>query len=182
MKQLTTFIACNNIPTMARKTAHPRLAEFEETCRRHKLPLTVQRRVVLEALSVHFDHPTADHLFDEVRRNLPEISRTTVYRVLETFVRIGVARKVCHPGSAARYEMWDGRHHHLVCLECEAMIDLQDPSLDHLPLPDSGSGFEITDYSVQFRGLCLKCAAKQKVGRPARNLISATPARKPKTP
>jgi Fur family peroxide stress response transcriptional regulator len=155
--------------------------EFEEICRRNKVPLTIQRRLVLQTLSPRSDHPTADQLFDEVRKQIPEISRTTVYRVLETFVRIGVARKVCHPGAAARYEMKEGRHHHLVCLSCEAMIDLQDPSLDHLALPDASSGFQIVDYSVQFRGLCAKCAAKQSSARSSRKLKSATPARKPKT-
>ncbi len=47
---------------------------------------------------------------------MPEISRTTVYRVLETLVRVGIERKVRHPGAAARYEVETHRHHHLVRL------------------------------------------------------------------
>ena len=136
--------------------------ELRQICRRHSLPFTVQRRAILETLSPRSDHPTADQIFDDVRKRVPEISRTTVYRVMETLVEAGIARKVCHPGAAARYEMESQRHHHLVCLQCEAIVDLQDPTLDTLPLPKRKAGFHIEDYSIQFRGLCPGCALKQK--------------------
>jgi Fur family peroxide stress response transcriptional regulator len=138
-----------------------KVEELERSCRQHGLPMTVQRREVLHALAPRSDHPTADQVFDDVRKRLPEISRATVYRVLETLVRIGIARKVCHPGSAARYEVERRRHHHLVCVRCEKMLDLEDASLDRLPFPDVGAGFHIQDYSVQFHGLCTVCARKQ---------------------
>jgi Fur family peroxide stress response transcriptional regulator len=129
-------------------------------CRRHSLPFTAQRRVVLKDLSSRADHPTADQVYLRASKALPEISRTTVYRVLETFVRVGIVRKVCHPGASARYEMEMRRHHHLVCLECESIVDLEDVSLDQLRLPEVRSGFRIEDYSIQFRGLCADCAKK----------------------
>ena len=137
------------------------LEELARTCRQRGLSLTVQRREVLYSLIRRTDHPTADQIFEGIRKRLPEISRATVFRVLETLVRIGIVRKVCHPGSAARYEVEKQRHHHLVCLHCEKMVDLEDPSFDRLPLPDIDSGFHIQDYSVQFRGLCTTCARKQ---------------------
>src|SRR5271157_3335168 len=135
------------------------LEEAEQICRRHALPLTVQRRMILESLAPRTDHPTADQILADVRKRVPEISRTTVYRVLEAFVRIGVARKVCHPGAVARYEIVRDRHHHLVCLVCGRMTDFEDSRLDLLPLPDSkANGFEVADYSIQFRGICASCA------------------------
>lgn len=115
---------------------------------------------MLEELSRRSDHPTADDVFNGVRKQMNEISRTTVYRVLETFVRIGVARKVCHPGAAARYETRMNRHHHLVCRECDSIVDLDHSPLDTLPLPILRSGFTIEDYSIQFRGVCPRCARK----------------------
>ena len=54
------------------------LEELAQICRKHTLPLTVQRRLVLETLSIRTDHPTADQVFDDVRKRMPEISRTTV--------------------------------------------------------------------------------------------------------
>ena len=136
-----------------------KMEELERLCREHGLPLTVQRRAVLEALMQRHDHPTADQIAEDVALRLPGVSRTTVYRVLDTLVRISIARKVCHPGAAARFEVESHRHHHLVCVECGRMIDLEDSRLDELPFPESKvHGFELTDYSIQFRGICAACA------------------------
>ena len=149
---------------------HLTLEDAERICRRHGLPLTVQRRMILEALAPRTDHPTADEILLDVRQRAPEISRTTVYRVLEAFVRVRVARKVCHPGAVARYEILREQHHHLVCLVCGRMTDFEDPRLDKLPLPDSKSqGFELIEYSIQFRGTCADCVegAKGWAGAPA---------------
>jgi len=142
-----------------------KLDQLVQICRRHGLPVTIQRRAILAALSVRKDHPTADQVFHAAKKRIPEVSRTTVYRVLDAFVRIGIARLVCNPGAAARYEAETDRHHHLVCMRCEKMSDLQDSSLDSLPLPGAKSGFHIEDYSIQFRGLCSACAAKISIGR-----------------
>ncbi len=139
-------------------------AEIEKICREHSLPLTSQRRVVLEALSVRPTHPTVDEIWEDVRRTMPDISRTTVYRILETFTRLRVIRKVCHPGTVARYESRTSRHHHLLCLQCGRMEDLDDAALDRLALPGKETGFQIEDYSIQFRGLCSQCANPSDTG------------------
>lgn len=137
-------------------------SEIERICREHSLSVTPQRRVVLEALSSRPTHPTVDEIWDEVRRSMPEISRTTVYRILETFAQLDVIRKVGHPDAAARYESRTSRHHHLLCLQCGRMEDLDDAALDKIDLPGVQTGFHIEDYSIQFRGLCSKCAAPPK--------------------
>jgi len=148
------------------------LTDAEQICRSHSLPLTVQRRRVIETLIQRTDHPTADQIYDEVRERLHEMSRTTVYRVLETLVRIGVGRKVCHPGAAARYEILRQRHHHLVCLVCGRMTDFEDPRLDEIPLPEpAGHGYDVTDYTIQFRGTCAKCARKPAGGGRAKKRV-----------
>jgi Fur family peroxide stress response transcriptional regulator len=156
-----------NKPSSAK---HNKLEHFEVLCRQKGLPLTVQRRVVLEALLGRTDHPTVDQVFDEVKSRIPGISRTTVYRVLETLVRLGVARRTHHFEAAARFDGNVDHHHHLVCLGCERVVDLDDIGLDHFHLPDTRrSGFEITDYSVQFEGFCADCRKKRPVSeRPKR--------------
>lgn len=146
----------------------PQMLHFEEQCRRHGLALTVQRRAVFEALYLRRDHPTADQVYAAVRHRLPGVSRTTVYRVLETFVRAGLITKACHPGAAARYDPVVRRHHHLVCLRCEKIVDFLDSRLDHLPRPKAKHhDFVIDDYCVHFRGLCGECAAKPDRKTPA---------------
>ena len=120
------------------------------------LALTVQRQAVLEALSHRTDHPTADQVYDLVSPKVPGLSRTTVYRALETMAKAGVIGVVGSLGSAMRYEPTTSRHHHLMCVECHKIVDFEDPRLDALKVP-SGTGFEIEDFSVQFKGTCPEC-------------------------
>ena len=139
-----------------------RLQEFEALCRRQGVPLTVQRRVVLEAVLERDDHPTADQIVEIVKVRVPNISRTTVYRVLDALVDMGMIRRLHHPGPAVRYDGKVRRHHHLICRRCHQVIDWEDARLNRLRPPDVGAeGFEIEDFSVHFTGVCGECRKKE---------------------
>jgi Fur family peroxide stress response transcriptional regulator len=140
-----------------------KLQDLERLSREQGVPLTVQRRAVLEVLAGRLDHPTADQIFDEVTHHLPDLSRTTVYRVLDTLVAMGVIHKAQHLGSAARYDPNTERHHHLTCVSCHKVVDVEDGALDQIKVPKASSkDFEITDYSVHFKGYCSDCALKNR--------------------
>jgi Fur family transcriptional regulator, peroxide stress response regulator len=105
------------------------------------------------------DHPTADQLYETVRAELPGISRMTVYRVLDLLVLLGLVQRVSHPGVAVRFDPNPRPHHHLICLGCQRLIDVEERILDELEPPAAAGrlGFAVTDHSVQFRGLCAQC-------------------------
>jgi len=135
-----------------------RTAAFERECRSRGLALTVQRRTVFEELEGRHDHPTADQVYESAHDRLPSLSRTTVYRVLETLVETGFARKVHHPDAVVRFDPATERHHHLVCESCGRLVDLDDSVVPPVPIPElEGTGFRIRDYSVSFNGLCRNC-------------------------
>jgi Fur family peroxide stress response transcriptional regulator len=135
-----------------------RLTAFETECRRRGLALTVQRRAVFEELADRRDHPTADQIYDAVHGRLPGLSRTTVYRVLDTLVEAGFARRVHHSDAVVRFDPVTERHHHLVCESCGRLVDLDDAAVPRVPIPNAeGSGFHSRDYSVSFTGLCASC-------------------------
>lgn len=135
-----------------------RLQQFEALCRERGSPLTVQRRETLQVVLERDDHPSADQVYESVRDRIPHLSRTTVYRVLDTLVGLGVIRRLHHPGAGVRYDGKVHRHHHLVCRECHRVIDVESKRLDDLRLPPSQRhGFEIEDYTIHFLGVCETC-------------------------
>jgi Fur family peroxide stress response transcriptional regulator len=132
-----------------------------EACRSRGLPVTAQRRVVLEALAARDDHPTPELLYDAVRERLPGISRGTVYRVLSALVEMGLAVRIPHPSGAARFEARAARHHHLHCEICGGVSDVASEALDGLVLPRA-RGFEVHDFSIHFTGVCARCRSPRK--------------------
>lgn len=137
-----------------------RLTRAKILCRTHGLALTVQRRVVLESLLDRTDHPTADAVFEAVAPRLPGLSRTTIYRILDTFVRLRVVRRVPHENAVARFDPCVERHHHLACDVCGELIDLPDavagsPDVSRL----AGLGVRVADYCIHFTGTCARCCA-----------------------
>ncbi len=140
-----------------------RLLDLERICRAGGLPLTVQRRAILAAVLSRADHPTADQVFETVGRRLAGVSRATVYRTLDTLVRLGVVGQAALPGPATRYDRRLERHHHLICVRCDRVIDVVDARLDALPVPNSSDhDFQPFELGVLVRGLCRACRSSNK--------------------
>lgn len=140
------------------KTLHPPSTDL----RRRGLRLTPQRQCVFESLAARCDHPTADQVYEQVRRKLPDISRATVYRVLDTLVREGLARKVFAGDRGARFDGNVSRHHHLACVRCDRVVDCMEKTF---PVPQPAGrrvqGFHVQDCSVVLQGLCPDCYRKE---------------------
>ena len=139
--------------------APTRTEQLEAACRAHGLPLTVQRRRIFEVLAGRTDHPTPDQVYAAVKETLPGISRTTVYRVLATLVRVGVLSRASSPGAASRVDPRTSRHHHLVCQGCDRLFDVDEEAVEHRIRPPDvrRQGFAIQGYSIYFTGLCAAC-------------------------
>ncbi len=136
------------------------ITKFCQLCRKLGLAVTVQRRAIFEALMGSTDHPSADGIYDKIVQKYPNISRTSVYRILDTFSRMGIVRKVDHPGSAAMYDAYLRPHHHAVCISCETVIDVPFSPEDRESLERvhrNMDGFEIRGLMVTFQGICNDC-------------------------
>jgi Fur family peroxide stress response transcriptional regulator len=139
-------------------TKRTRIESLEQLCRERGVALTAPRRAVLSAVIDLDNHPTADQVHAALTRRKLRVSRATVFRTLESFSRLGIITKACHPGSTTRYDWRTEIHHHLICLRCDAVTDISDARLDALPVPDTRRlGFVVSDFRVQLRGLCRSC-------------------------
>jgi Fur family peroxide stress response transcriptional regulator len=149
--------------------AAKRLAEFAARCRRGGLAVTPQRLAIVKALLDSGEHPRADAIFAAVRMQHPHISLATVHRTLETLCDIGEARKVTSLHDSARYDGNLAPHHHVVCVECRRIRDIEIPSLDRLLAGRSELGeFTVLGSSLEIHALCEDCGAKRARAKRAR--------------
>jgi Fur family peroxide stress response transcriptional regulator len=147
---------------MDERAKNERIERVRQVCQEHGLALTPQRRAILRAVLDADDHPTAERVQATLSRRRVRVSRATVFRTLESLARLGVITKACHPGSSIRYDRRTDRHHHLVCLSCDRVIDIQDARLDAVPIPDTRRlGFVVSDFKVQLRGICRECREQE---------------------
>jgi Fur family peroxide stress response transcriptional regulator len=143
---------------MGHHTTEERVEALHELCRAHGLALTPQRRAILRAVLDLDDHPNADRVHEVLRSRHLRVSRATVFRTLESFVRHGIIRKASSAGGAVRYDGRTSRHHHLVCMRCDRITDFSDEDFDSLSFPDTRRfGFQVLDLQVELRGICRSC-------------------------
>ncbi len=125
---------------------------------------TEQKSVIIDVLSRHKDHPTADQIYSEVREKLPKISLGTVYRNLEKLSSNGDILKLELGGGQKRFDPNPEDHSHFRCLSCSAVEDL--PADYKLDLPDPFSGSDskriIMGNTLEFYGYCEDCISKKQ--------------------
>lgn len=97
-----------------------------------ELKVTPQRMAVLDALSNLKNHPTADNIIEFIKTNHPNIAIGTVYKTLETFVEVGVIKKVKTEKDVMRYDSILENHHHLYASDTEYIEDYFDNELDEM--------------------------------------------------
>jgi Fur family transcriptional regulator, ferric uptake regulator len=125
-----------------------------------RMILTKQRRIILEELRKVTSHPSADQVYDMVRKRLPRISLGTVYRNLEFLSRQGLIQKL----KGSTHKHYDGNpscHCHFRCTVCDKVVDLS-PALrmDEKDAASALPGFKLKGYQVDFFGICPDCQAK----------------------
>jgi len=149
----------SGIPSPMRASIEPE-SELQRRCTSLGVPLTAQRRVVMEVLAERHDHPTVEQIHAAVELRLPGVSRATVYRNLELLMRLGLVRQLAHLGSAARYDPNLEPHHHFHCDRCGSVHDLAPERVrgsEHLGFVLGTDGHAGQDISVTVRGTCCAC-------------------------
>ncbi|MBQ7918577.1 MAG: transcriptional repressor [Lachnospiraceae bacterium] len=117
-----------------------------------------QREQIKQFLMTRKDHPTADVVYTNVRRENPNISLGTVYRNLTLLAEIGEIQRIRMGDGVDHFDADTSEHYHFICNDCGSVIDL-----DVETLPDTcsiaGKNFdgEITGCVTYFYGRCKNC-------------------------
>lgn len=121
---------------------------------------TRQRTVILDILRSHPVHPTAEDIYREARRVLPNISLGTVYRNLNFLRDQGLVREVrSHSDTSSRFEAELPPHAHFHCTECRNVVDVPLPEcLQTLSWDASSNVATVKFLDLHLIGACTNCA------------------------
>lgn len=125
--------------------------------------LTPQREATVRVLLEHEeDHLSAEDIYLLVKEKYPEIGLATVYRTLELLTELKVVDKINFGDGVSRYDLRkEGAkhfHHHLVCMECGSVEEIQEDLLEDVEkIVEREWRFIIKDHRLIFHGICWQC-------------------------
>lgn len=125
--------------------------------------LTPQRKAILDVVMANQGkHLSTEDIYDIVRKDCPDIGLATVYRTLLLLSDLDVLSKINIDDGCVRYELNmhedDHQHHHLICSNCGAILEVVDDLLEDLERRiENEFDFLIKDHKLKFYGICSKC-------------------------
>jgi len=136
------------------------LQKYTKLLKENDLKITPQRLMILKYLDKHKNHPTADEIYSELKKDNPSLSKTTVYNSLLTLKQHKIIKSLTICDSEHRYDIRDDIHHHFLCEKCGKIIDLDldCPYINNRTL----HGHKILERHGYLKGICKDCLKKEK--------------------
>ena len=119
---------------------------------------TKQLGTIWEMIKNDNSHPTADQIYDRVRKKLPSISLGTVYRNLQKLVA-DQKLQVLMRGRSQHFDPLVEKHQHFICEICDRVYDVvlqNQRDIEPVKLPHEG--FRVTSHQLAFYGICKHCS------------------------
>jgi len=134
---------------------------FTSLCRKTGLRVTPQRIEIYKQLINTDEHPSAEMLYEKVKKTFPSISFDTVNRTLLTLNEIGAAFIVEGSGDVRRFDGGMEKHQHFKCIKCKRIVDFQHKPFGNIKLPSSlARKFTVLKKVVYLEGICDQCKQK----------------------
>ncbi|GLO66501.1 MULTISPECIES: Fur family transcriptional regulator [Oceanobacillus] len=140
-----------------------RIEHIKKQLHSHSYKLTPQREATVRVLlEREEDHLSAEDVYLLVKEKSPEIGLATVYRTLELLSELKIVDKINFGDGVSRYDLRkEGAkhfHHHLVCIECGSVEEIENDLLEDVErIVQTDWGFEVKDHRLTFHGICKQC-------------------------
>lgn len=145
-----------------------RIDKIKQCLHEASYKLTPQREsTVIVLLENEADHLSAEDVYLKVKEKAPEIGLATVYRTLELLAELKVVDKINFGDGVARFDLRkegaEHFHHHLVCMECGAVDEIEEDLLGDVEAKvERDYNFKIMDHRLTFHGICHRCLTKDE--------------------
>ena len=123
---------------------------------------TLQRIAICRIALNSRAHPSAQQVYDEVKKIHPTVSLATVYKTLEVLENLDLVREINFPKGQARFDSYMNPHINLICLKCGSITDLDDVTLKEITRKvAAATKFKPTGQRVDVYGICQKCSGSK---------------------
>jgi Fe2+ or Zn2+ uptake regulation protein len=140
--------------------------EYGQRLRQAGIKVTRIRLAILDLITQHGRHMTADEITESLRKRGVDADRVTIYRNIDRMVHEGLMIAACLPGKAMRvgvcHEPGAAHHHHIICERCGRVAETRG-----CPIADAEErvsrevlefpGFRLTGHIMQYVGICPDC-------------------------
>jgi Fur family ferric uptake transcriptional regulator len=127
--------------------------------------LTTPRLTILNLLEQAGGHTTSAELLELVEHIDPTIGRASVFRTLELLIKLGIVWTSGQGSSTIHYMvMPGGHHHHIICKQCNKLIEFPDCHLGTLLAKlERDYGVQVEGHLLEVYGTCRECLAEPEL-------------------
>ena len=123
-----------------------------------KRRMTRQRKKILEVLKSTTCHPTADWIYEQVKKEIPNISLGTIYRNLNVLKEMGKIMELNYGSSHSRFDGNPVQHYHFTCTECNNILDIEESVHKEMDQRiEAELDCEVDYHRLEFFGRCQDC-------------------------
>jgi Fe2+ or Zn2+ uptake regulation protein len=145
-------------------SASPDVNEILSAIRGATKRVTVAKRTVAEVLVAAPGHLTAEEITQEVQSRQPDVSPSTVYRILEELEALQIVVHAHLDQHAAVFHLAGAVHGHLSCDECGATFEVPAAHFDTLSKDLMRTfGFMLDRHHMAVTGTCEYCQANRRL-------------------
>jgi len=123
---------------------------------------SVQRIAIMDYLLSHKTHPSIDEIYMALCKQIPTLSKTTVYNTLKLFVEHGAAQMLTIDERNACFDGDTSPHAHFLCKRCGHIFDLPYAREERQLEPIDMNGFRVEEVHQYYKGVCPACASKEE--------------------
>ena len=126
-----------------------------EILKKNGIKPSYHRMKILEYLLSEQHHPTVEEIYTNLVKEVPTLSKTTVYNTLNLFIQMELIRRIAIEDNETRYDATVSSHGHFKCLQCKKIFDFA-IDVERISAPELVE-FDIEEKRVYFQGTCPNC-------------------------
>ncbi len=133
------------------------LEHIKTTIENKGVKASYQRLKIMEYLLKTKNHPTVDNIYEVMVKEIPTLSKTTVYNTMNLFVEKNIIKALSFTGVETRYDIVTQSHHHFICNQCHKIYDINTACSFMCDNHKIINGNKIEEVIGYFKGICKEC-------------------------